>query len=167
MKIRLTHIIVLIPLIGFYLLSGLSTTGQTPNCGLLVAASENNIDGRSNASMIQPGDTICLLPGQKSYLRITHLHGSPESPVVIVNVIGLISITQFYYGIKIDSCSFIKLSGKGVSDLPYGINVHDVGGAGMSIEGLSTDIEVERIEISNTLYAGVFCKSDPDCEFNS
>ncbi|MBE0646856.1 MAG: right-handed parallel beta-helix repeat-containing protein [Bacteroidales bacterium] len=156
-----------IPIVGLIILLLNPAYGQTPACSLLIPASEGNIDGRSNASGIQPGDTICLLPGQKSYLWITHLHGSPEAPVVIINTIGFVSITQFYYGIKIDSCSYIKLSGKGVGTFPYGINVHNVDGAGMSIEGLSTDIEVEGIEISSTLYPGIFCKSDPDCEFTS
>ena len=168
MKIRLKNIILLIPMLGLSILSFHSVTGQTPNCGLLIPPSESNIDGRYNASGVQPGDTICLLPGQKSYLRIVYLHGTPEEPIVVINILGVVEISQFYYGIKIDSCSYIKLSGKGVGSFPYGINVHDIDtGAGMSIEGLSTDIEVEGIEISNTLFAGVFCKSDPDCEFKS
>jgi len=157
----------ILPFIVLLLLSFHHASGQTQNCDLSIPASEGNIDGRFNASGVQPGDTICLLPGQKSYLWITHLHGSPEEPIVIINTIGIVSITQFYYGIKFDSCSFIKLSGKGVSAFSYGINVHNVDGAGMSIEGLSTDIEVEGIEISFTLFPGIFCKSDPNCEFNS
>jgi len=157
----------IIPLIVLMLLVFHHTSGKTQNCTLSIQASEGNIDGRTNASGVQPGDTICLLPGQKSYLWITHLHGSPEEPIVIINTIGIVSITQFYYGIKFDSCSFIKLSGKGVGAFSYGIHVHNVDGAGMSIEGLSTDIEVEGVEISFTLFPGIFCKSDPDCEFNS
>ncbi|MBN1198979.1 MAG: right-handed parallel beta-helix repeat-containing protein [Bacteroidales bacterium] len=144
-----------------------SATGQTQNCKLVIPSSEGTIDGHSNASEIQPGDTICLMPGQKPYLRILYIHGSPEKPVVIINTIGIVDISGFYYGIKIDSCSYVKLSGKGVSISPYGINVNNVEGAGMSIEGLSTDIEVEGIEIFNTLLVGIFCKSDPDCSFTS
>lgn len=157
----------LMPFSGLFLMLLLSNMAQSQNCTLQIPASEGTIDGRGNASGVAPGDTICLMPGQKSYLWITHLHGTPAAPIVITNKIGMISITQFYYGIKVDSCSYIKLSGKGVSLFPYGINVHDVNGSGMSIEGLSTDIEVEGIEISNTIYAGIFCKSDPDCEFLS
>jgi len=157
----------IIQFIVLLLLSYHTASGQTQYCALSIPASEGNIDGRSNASGIQPGDTICLLPGQKSYLWITHLHGTPEEPIVIINTIGIVSITQFYYGVKFDSCSFIKLSGKGIGTFAYGINIHNVDGAGISIEGLSTDIEVEGIEISFTLFPGIFCKSDPDCEFNS
>lgn len=167
MRTSLLHLTTAIHMLTLFFLFVNSSGGQSSYCKLLIPASEGTIDGRSNASGIHAGDTICLLPGQKSYLRITHLHGSPEAPIVIINTIGVVAITQFYYGIKIDSCSYIKLSGKGVTVFTYGINIHDIDGAGMSIEGLSTDIEVAGIEISNTFLAGVFCKSDPDCEFNS
>ena len=141
---------------------------QSPSCDLLIAPSEGFIDGHWNASGIGPGDTICLLPGMRSWLWIRYLHGTREAPIVIMNTIGVVSITQFYYGIKIDSCSFIKLSGKGVSAFPYGISISDIyDGGGMSIEALSTDIELEGIEIFNTTYPGLFCKSDPDCSFTS
>lgn len=154
----------LIPLLGLFAFTAL---GQTADCTLSIPASETTIDGRSNAAGVHPGDTICLLPGQKSFLWITHLHGSQEAPVVIINKIGIVSVSQFYYGIKIDSCSYVKLSGSGVNGIPYGISINNVPGAGMSIEGLSTDIEVEGIEIGNTQLAGIFCKTDPDCSFNS
>ncbi|MFC2102447.1 right-handed parallel beta-helix repeat-containing protein, partial [Bacteroidota bacterium] len=123
--------------------------------------------GHDNASEIGPGDTICLLPGQRSWLWIRYLHGTAEQPIVIMNTIGIVAIDQFYYGIKIDSCSHIKLSGKGVSAFSYGITISEIDGGGMSIEGLSTDIEVEGIEIYNTTYPGLFCKTDPDCSFTS
>ncbi|MFH1936840.1 MAG: right-handed parallel beta-helix repeat-containing protein [Bacteroidota bacterium] len=140
---------------------------QSPSCDLLITAAESYIDGHGNAAGIGPGDTICLLPGSRSFLWIRYLHGTRESPIVIMNTIGVVSISQFYYGIKIDSCSFIKLSGRGVGAFSYGISVSDIDGGGMSIEGLSSDIEIEGIEISNILYPGFLCKSDPDCSFTS
>ena len=141
--------------------------GQSPGCGLLIPASTGFVDGHDNASGIGPGDTICLLPGSRSWLWIRYLHGTAEEPIVIMNTIGIVAINNFYYGIKIDSCSHIKLSGKGVGAFEYGITISEIDGGGMSIEGLSTDIEVEGLEISNTTWPGLFCKTDPDCSFTS
>jgi hypothetical protein len=125
------------------------------------------IDGHANAAGVRPGDTIILLPGQKSFLTIRFLHGTAMAPIVIINTQGLVAVSGYYFGIKLDSCSFLKLSGRGDAALNYGIKVYDVAGAGVSIEGLSTDIEMEGLEISKSSLTGIFAKSDPDCQFNS
>jgi hypothetical protein len=142
-------------------------SGQASSCELEISTSESYIDGRVNAAGIRPGDTICLLPGTRSFLWIRYLHGTAEAPIVIRNSIGGVNITNFYYGLKIDSCSHVKLSGKGVPYIDYGIKIHDINGGGMSIEGLSTDVEVEGIEITGTVFVGIFAKTDPDCDFLS
>ncbi len=131
-------------------------------CTLSVPPAEWKIDGRSNANMVRPGDTICLESGARQFVWISYIHGTSQSPVVIVNNGGIVDISGFYYGLKIDSCSHIILSGKGVAGISYGINIHDVNGVGLSIQGLSTDIEVEGLEIARTELAGIAAKSDPD-----
>ncbi len=141
--------------------------GQRSLSSLDIPASTTEIDGHTNAAGIRPGDTINLLPGEKLYLRVRYLHGTAEAPIVIINIQGLVAVTGFYYGIKLDSCSHIKITGRGVPSLNYGIMVFDIEGSGISIEGLSTDIELEGAEISYTSLAGIFAKSDPDCMFNS
>jgi hypothetical protein len=140
---------------------------QQRGCDLTIFPSQGEIDGHGNAANIGPGDTICLEPGARSFLWIKYLHGSKEQPIVIQNVTGGVDVSNFYYGIKIDSCSYLKLSGKGVSFINYGIRIHDISGGGLSVEGLSTDIEIEGLEISGTVFVGIFAKSDPDCLFNS
>ena len=39
------------------------------------------------------------------------------------------------------------------------------GGNGLSMDDLSTNIEVENIEIKNVSYVGIFAKTDPSCAF--
>lgn len=141
--------------------------GQGIHSRLEILPAVTDIDGHGNASTVAPGDTIVLLPGQKSFLSIRFLHGTAQSPIVIINTQGVIAISGYYFGIRMDSCSHLKLSGRGVSSLNYGIKVYDIAGAGASIEGLTTDIEVEGLEISKTELTGIFAKSDPDCQFNS
>jgi len=142
-------------------------SSRSQSCKLLLPVSEGFVDGRGNASSIGPGDTVCLLPGSRSWIWIRYLHGTPEAPVVIMNTIGTVAVNDFYYGIKIDSCSNIKLSGKGVNGINYGIIISDIDGGAISVEGLSTDVEIEGLEIHTTTWPGLFCKTDPDCSFTS
>lgn len=158
--------------IGLYiqlllLLLPLLISGQTSRDFLEITPSTTDIDGHGNASMVKPGDTILLLPGQKSFLSVRFLHGTKQNPIVIINKQGLVAITGYYFGIKIDSCSHLKITGRGVPSINYGIKVYDVNGTGVSVEGLSSDFEMEGLEISKTALAGIFAKSDPDCSFNS
>jgi len=156
--ISLFMILFTLPIIGY---------SQDGNCTVMFDEGTTHIDGRSNASSVNPGDTICLLPGTRPFLWLSYLHGSKNNPIVILNFGGLVTVTGHYYGVKIDSCSHIKFSGKGESTFTYGIKITDVNGAGMSVEGLSTDIEIEGIEVGNTELTGIFAKTDPSCQFNS
>jgi len=166
MKRLLSNHFILILLIQIAL--GISQThAQHTICKLLIPPDVNEINGRTNASTLHPGDTVCLLPGQKSYLALSYIHGTKEAPIVICNVDGLVSIFGFYFGLRIDSCSHIKVTGSGLNSLKYGIQILNIGGAGISVERLSTDVEIERIEVGKTQLVGIFAKTDPDCDLKS
>lgn len=147
--------------------TSLAALGQRHTCKLTIGTDEWQISGRENASMVKPGDTICLESGQKQFLWLSYLHGTCSKPIVVINSNGIVDISRHYYGVKIDSCSHVVFSGQGVSGIKYGIFIHNVNGAGLSIQGLSTDIEVMGIEISRTELVGIFAKTDPDELFNS
>jgi hypothetical protein len=164
-KHSFSSVLLLIAIVSITSMRGLNAQHS---CTLSVPASEWKVDGRSNANMVRPGDTICLEPGARQFVWISYLHGTADAPVVVVNNGGLVDISGFYYGIKIDSCSHLILSGKGFQGLMYGIKIHDVNGTGLSIQGLSTDIEVESLEIARTELSGIIAKTDPDtADFSS
>lgn len=141
---------------------------QTRNCKFQFDSTVTIINGQTNASGVRPGDTICLQKGQKFFLLVTYLHGTKLNPIVIQNTDGLVSILESsIYGVKFDSCSYLKFSGAGVDALQYGILVDSPAGVGLSVDGLSTDIEIERVEISNTGQSGIIAKTDPNCQFTS
>ncbi len=140
---------------------------QSSGCKMTVDLSTTYIDGRSNASHVRPGDTICVLSGLRLFLRFTHLQGTAISPIVIINSGGQAVVSGYNYGIKIDSCAHIIFSGHGILSLPYGFLATQVNGAGISVDGLSTDIEVKGVEISYTSLVGMFAKTDPDTTFTS
>lgn len=158
-------------LIILALISGQATlTGirKANGCKVSFDSTVTMINGRSNASGVEPGDTICLLKGTRSVLLFSYLHGTQNNPIVILNSGGVVSIKNCVnYGIKFDSCSFIKLSGKGDQASAYGININTTVGAGLSVDGLSTDVELENLKIENTGLVGIFAKTDPDCQFKS
>ena len=137
------------------------------NCNHSIEASVFVVDGEQ--ALINPGDVVCLEAGNKDFLLIQNVHGTASNPVTFVNHGGKVVIdTDHFYGIKTDNCSFIKILGNGDSNEVYGIQVKRVAnGAGISIDDLSTDVEVAHLEVANTLIAGLYAKTDPDCSFAS
>ncbi len=142
-------------------------TVSAQNCDIIIDAADVVVDG-DNIS-VNPGNTICITASQKDFLLIRNIHGTESNPITIINNGGqVIFDTDHFYGIKLANCSFIKFMGNGSEDFTYGFKVKRVGqGAGFSIDELSTNIEVSNVEISNTLIAGLYAKTDPDCSFTS
>ncbi len=135
------------------------------NCTSFIETDQNVVDGQQ----FLPGDVICLYPGLRSFLLFNNLHGTEEQPITIVNNIGQVVIdTDHFYGIKFSNCSHIRFTGTGNNDIDYGIYIRRVGkGAGISIDDLSTDFELDHLRISNTALGGIYAKTDPDCSFQA
>ena len=136
-------------------------------CDITLESAITLIDGETLT--ILPGDVVCLEGGNKEFLLIQNVHGTPENPITFINSGGAVIInTDHFYGIKIAHSSYLRIMGNGVEDLDYGIQVQRVAnGAGVSIDDLTTDIELAYTEIGNTLIAGLYAKTDPDCSFES
>jgi len=118
-------------------------------------------------NQVMPGDTVFLNGGLKHHLLLKNFTGTADKPVIFINRDGFVRIqTDHYYGILIEKCLNIKLSGGGDPDYFYGIRIEGVEhGAGLSISMMSSDIETERLYISNTAMGGIYAKTDPDCSF--
>jgi hypothetical protein len=167
---RKIHALVLIFLLLLYILvtGMISAKGQTAGCSIQFDSTVTNIDGRTNAKSVKPGDTICLLKGSRPVLYIGYIHGTKEHPVVIMNSGGQVSIVNCTnYGVKFDSCSYLVFTGSGSPEHTYGIRINQTVGAGLSLDGLSTDIELSYLMIGNTGLVGIFAKTEPNCLFNS
>lgn len=134
------------------------------DCTVEIASDVFLIDG----STYNPGDVICLLPGNKDYLLLRDIQGTESQPITIINTGGAVIIdTDHFYGIKFDNCKHVIFSGNGLDGLQYGIQVKGVdNGAGMSVDNMSTNVEIGFVEISHTYIAGIVAKTDPyhgDC----
>ena len=146
------------------LLSVLPVLVISQNCDIEISSDQFYIDGSS----YPPGSVICLLPGNKDYLSFKDIQGTSSQPITIINKGGEVEInTDHFYGIKFDNCKHIIFRGDGVSELDYGIRVTRVGnGAGMSLDNMTTNVEVMNIEIAYTAIAGIYAKTEPyqgDC----
>ena len=114
---------------------------------------------------IKPGDTLYIAAGNRKYLEIKNFLGTPGNPIVVINSGGEVIIdTDNYFGISIQNCRYFKFTGTGDTNQTYGFKVKQVtNGGGMGIGYLSSDFEIDHVSIENTLIAGIYAKTDPDC----
>ena len=115
------------------------------------------VDG--DALNIQPGDVICLEAGTRNRMRLENLHGTAENPIIIKNCGGQLTTTESDYGIKVAHSSFVHLTGTGDPNVEYGIRA----GGTVFIGELTTNIEVDHLEVYSADFAGFMIKTDPSC----
>lgn len=140
-----------------------TTTLDCSSCDYVVAEGDVQIDGR--ALGLSPGSLIGL-DANILYkgLSFTNLLGTPEQPIIIRNCGGQVFIdgTGMGYGIKFSNSRYFRITGGETNDA-YGIVV-DNGHMGVNVGGLSTDCEVDHLEIKNSGFAGIMAKTDPNCD---
>ena len=117
---------------------------------------------------IGAGSVICL-EGERPWQSILfkNIVGAPGDPVIIKNCEGQVNITGIYVGIEFQECQYIKVTGTGDTAHTYGIKIDSLGNGahGMNITYLSSDVEVEYVEISDLKVgaSGIQAKTDPNC----
>ncbi len=132
------------------------------DCTFVVPADSTVIDGK--VLFLPPGSTICLSNMiQYGTLEFRNIVGTEERPIVIKNCGGTANIraTSKWYALKTSKCKYFRITG---GSLPgdYGINIQG-GVMGMTLEFLSTNFEVDHVEVSNVDFAGIMAKTDPSC----
>ena len=146
-----------------------SVNSKTFNCKYIIGLTQNYVDGRSLS--IIGGDTICIQAGIRFSLKLVNFHGSPTNYIVFKNTGGIVIVKNdsLPYGIAIENSSYFRFTGTGSSTDKYGIKVMGKkgGASGLGIGNLSTNFEVDHIEIANTGFAGIFSKTDPLCDLSS
>jgi Right handed beta helix region len=142
-----------------------STTTSLSTCGCTYTVPPNTglVDGQ--ALGIKPGAVICLTAGA-AYANITfkNLKGTSTSPITITNCGGLVTLnaTGKAYGLKTQYSSYIRITG-GNTPATYGIKING-GQQSMQLEALTTNIEVDHLEIGGSGFAGIMAKTDPTCD---
>lgn len=137
---------------------------------VIVDTATNLIDATvAPFNQVQPGDTVFFAAGRHDFILIRNFTGMPGKPILFINYQGVVTInTDHYFGISIQNCRYIHLSGTGYPSEFYGFNISRVAnGAGIGIGALSTDFEVDHVSATNTMSGGIYAKTDPDCSLNS
>jgi len=114
-----------------------------------------------------PGDTIYLEAGKRTRLKISNVKGDSLHYVLITNKAGdvIVENSDHHFGVVLSNCSFFRFTGSVSNDPSYGIRILKTGhgASGLSVGELSTNYELDHIEIANTGFAGIFAFSQPTC----
>lgn len=129
----------------------------------VISANEYQIDGKTRN--IKPGDVIGLEAGTRARaLLFTNIVGEAGKPIIIVNKGGKTTIkTSANYGIKFENSKHFRLTGSGDPKVTYGVEV-DGGHISVTMDKLTTNFEVDHLEIHNSGFAGLMAKTDPSCD---
>lgn len=109
---------------------------------------------------LQPGDTVCLGSGARNNMRITNVVGTADQPITIQNCGGTLDIQTTTFGITMDNNRYLRVTGTGVPGVKYGIKV----GGQIGVEGLTSNVEMDHIEMYNSGNTGMSVKTDPTCD---
>ena len=145
-----------------------TTSASTIGKKFVVGLNVTNYDGTNRG--IKPGDTVYIEPGHRDRLRLYNIHGDSLNYVVFINNGGLVEISTntFYFGFQVMNCSYFRLTGTGSRSLTYGIKIGHtpIGASGLTLDGQSTNYEVDHIESCNSGFAGIWANPKPDCNEN-
>lgn len=132
-------------------------------CTYVVPAGTKVVDG--NVLNLKPGSIIGL-SGSIAYgtLEFHNLQGAPGNPIIIKNCGGTANIKadDRWHAMKTINSKYFRITG-GTSPGEYGIRIQG-GEMGLKLDGLSTNFEVDHVEILNVAFAGIMAKTDPTCD---
>jgi hypothetical protein len=133
------------------------------SCTYVVPDRTHVIDGQILG--IKPGDVICLNAAiAYKNLLFKNITGTATEPVVIKNCGGVATLTAtgLSFGLKTQNSKYFKISGGTVAN-SYGIKIVN-GHIGVALGDLSTNFEVDHIEVQGSGFAGIMAKTDPTCD---
>lgn len=155
---------ILFILIGILLIH---SDGYAQDCGCDHTISSSG-EIRASDYNISAGDVFCIEAGVYDFFRFFDFQGEADNPLIFKNCGGLVEINaDNYSGIQFAGSQYVRLTGTGNDDMEYGIKIASSPNSGLSISRLSTDFEIDHVEITNTGFAGIVAKTDPECDDES
>lgn len=114
-----------------------------------------------------PGDVFCINGGSYSAFRLFDFIGTKDNPIIIKNCDGQAQFTSpTYTALSFRNSKYVHLTGTGDDNHQYGIQILSTksGTSGVAVAALSSDFEIDHLEITNTGFAGIIAKTDPKCD---
>jgi hypothetical protein len=116
---------------------------------------------------LKPGDVICIQSGVKyGPLKFINLRGTAEKPITIVNCGGPVHLDMpgYSFALKTERSSYFRITSVATKDSPYGIRISGAKGTGLALDYLSTNFEIDYLEVFDIGFAGIMAKTDPNCD---
>ncbi len=117
---------------------------------------------------LKPGAVICLDASIRyKSLKFINLKGTEKKPITIVNCGGDVNISvdsDKSFVIKTENCKHFRITSVGTNGSSYGIKLSGAKGLGLTLDYLSSDFEIDHIEVFDIGFAGIMAKTDPTCD---
>lgn len=149
-------------------LTTLSTKAQN-SCGcthiISLNAAEYQFDGAAKG--VKPGDKICFTSGTRTGIGLFNIKGTKDNPVIITNMCdGKVTINAplaWGNAVSIENSSHFRFTGSANPNEEFGIEIKG-GQMGLNMQKLSTNFEVDHINVNNVGCCGMVAKTDPTCD---
>jgi hypothetical protein len=136
-------------------------------CTFVIAGDEHTLTIDGTTLDVQPGDTICLDAVAKygGAFIFKNINGTDAKPVIITNCGGTVNlkVTDKAWNFKVAASKHFRVTG-GDTEGYYGIRMTGSTATGFVVTDLSTDFEVDHLEVYGMGFAGIMAKMDPTCD---
>lgn len=142
----------------------ITTRATAVDCGCTYTVPSKTYLVDGVALGIKPGAVICLSAANTYYnIVFRNLKGTATSPITIKNCGGTATLnaTGKGFGLKTELSQHIKITGGTGST--HGIKVQG-GQQGITLEKLTTYVEVDHVEVAASGFAGIMAKTEPTCD---
>lgn len=140
------------------------------DCSFVIEPDVTEFDGVEQG--VGPGDSICVRGGPREFLRFYSVVGSDDAWVEIRNCEGSVELSNDDrgYGLSVDGSRWFRITGAGDPAVEFGFRVRaartgpDYAGSGVVVGGLSSDYELDHMEVYESGFAGFSLKTEPTCD---
>lgn len=137
-------------------------------CDFTINAGQGSVTFDGAANGVKPGDVVCLQAGLRGRIIFQNLNGAAGNYITIKNCGGKAEVggASSNNGIAFYGSRYFRLTGTGAAGIDYGIKIVETsaGSQGIVCAALSSDFEIDHIEVQKTGFAGIMAKTDPSCD---
>lgn len=152
------------------LLAGPARAAAPCDCDHVIEPDMLLVDGSQLG--VTAGQSVCVRGGARPWLRLQKFVGAEGQTIEIRNCEGQVDLDNEDkgYGLTIEGSRYVHLTGAGDPDHMYGFKVRaartgpDYSASGVAVGELSSDVEVDHLEVYESGFAGFIVKTDPKCD---